>query len=384
MSPSTPIRICHIVTRLAVRGVPRQVLDIAEGLDRDRFKVRVLTGHSEPEEGDLWDEARQRGIDVTRIEALRRPVNLRRDGAALFQIYQYLCHHPCDIVHTHIAKAGLLGRLAARLVGIPSVLHTYHGVPNEWIGDRASARCFVGLERWAAARTDVLVAVSEAVRREMNAMHVGSTSRWHVIRNGVSSLFLSEPPADVAERSSAQLLAVGSLTQEKGYDVLLRALPTIESSHPEVELVLIGDGPLKSSLQTLANDLGIASRVHFAGVVADVRPWLRKATLLVAPSLNEGLGMAVVEAMALGCPVVASKVGGLVEVVIHGETGFLVQPGSVPLLAKQVIDLLKSPERRARMGLEGRRRAQAHFARDRPIAQLQDIYETLYRESVKR
>ena len=111
-------------------------------------------------------------------------------------------------------------------------------------------------------------------------MHVGSTSRWHVIRNGVSSLFLSEPPFDAAERSSAQLLAVGSSTQEKGYDVLLRALPAIESSHPEVELVLIGDGPLKSSLQTLANDLGIASRVQFAGVVADVRPRLRKATLL--------------------------------------------------------------------------------------------------------
>ncbi|MGB1891368.1 MAG: glycosyltransferase family 4 protein [Candidatus Latescibacterota bacterium] len=384
MSPSAPIRICHIVTRLAVRGVPRQVLDIAEGLDRDRFQVSVLTGHSEPDEGDLWDEARQRGIDVTRIEALRRPVNWRRDGAALFQIYQYLRHHPCDIVHTHIAKAGLLGRLAARLVDIPSVLHTYHGVPNEWIGDRVSARCFVGLERWAAARTDVLVAVSESVRREMNAMHVGSTSCWRVIRNGVSSLFLSEPPSDAAERSGAQLLAVGSLTQEKGYDVLLRALPTIASSHPEVELVLIGDGPLKSSLQMLANDLGIASRVQFAGVVADVRPWLRKATLLVAPSLNEGLGMAVVEAMAMGCPVVASKVGGLVEVVVHGETGFLVQPGSVPPLANQVIDLLNSPERRARLGLEGRRHAQAHFARDRPIAQLQDIYETLYRKSAKR
>ena len=176
---------------------------------------------------------------------------------------------------------------------------------------------------------------------------------------------------------------MGSLTQEKGYDVLLRALPTIASSHPEVELALIGDGPLKSSLQILANDLGIASRVQFAGVVADVRPWLRKATLLVAPSLSEGLGMAVVEAMAMGCPVVASKVGGLVEVVVHGETGFLVQPGSVPLLANQVIDLLNSPERRARLGLEGRRHAQAHFSRDRPIAQLQDIYETLYRESAK-
>ena len=110
----SPIRVCHIVTRLAVRGVPRQVLDLAEGLDRARFQVCVLTGHSESGEGDLWDEARDRGIDVTRIEALRRPIHPTRDGFALAQLYRYLRRHPCDIVHTHIAKAGLLGRLAAR------------------------------------------------------------------------------------------------------------------------------------------------------------------------------------------------------------------------------------------------------------------------------
>ena len=115
MSPIPPIRVCHIVTRLAVRGVPRQVLELAEGLDRARFQVCVLTGHSESGEGDLWDEARDRGIEVTRIEPLRRPIHPIRDGFALAQLYLYLRRHPFDIVHTHIAKAGLLGRLAAQL-----------------------------------------------------------------------------------------------------------------------------------------------------------------------------------------------------------------------------------------------------------------------------
>ena len=384
MSPIPPIRVCHIVTRLAVRGVPRQVLELAEGLDHRRFKVSVLTGHSESGEGDLWDEARDRGIDVMRIEALRRPIHPIRDGFALAQIYRHLRRYPCDIVHTHIAKAGFLGRLAARLAKIPFVLHTYHGTPNEWIGDGTSARLFRGIERWTAARTDMLIAVSEAVRGEMKSMGIGSASRWRVIRNGISPIFLSEPPSSPTQRSRVQLLAVGSLTEEKGYDVLLSALPTIASSHPDVELVLIGDGPLKASLQALANDLNVASRVRFLGVVADVRPWLRAATLLVAPSLSEGLGMAVVEAMAMECPVVASRVGGLVEVVVHGETGFLVEAGHVPLLAQQVVELLSCPEKRARLGYNGSRHVQANFASDRPIAQLQELYETLCQESLKR
>ena len=384
MNLISPIRVCHIVTRLAVRGVPRQVLDLAEGLDRARFQVCVLTGHSESGEGDLWDEARDRGIDVTRIEALRRPIHPIRDGFALAQLYRYLRRHPCDIVHTHIAKAGLLGRLAARLAKIPFVLHTYHGTPNEWIGDGTSARLFRGTERWVSTRTDMLIAVSEAVRGEISAMGIGSASRWRVIRNGISPIFRSESLPSPAQRNKAQLLAVGSLTEEKGYDVVLRALPTIASSHPDVELVFIGDGPLKASLQALANDLNVASRVRFIGVVADVRPWLRQSTLLVAPSLSEGLGMAVVEAMAMECPVVASRVGGLVEVVVHGETGFLVQAGHVPLLAQQVVELLSSPEERVRLGANGSRHVQANFTRDRPIAQLQELYETLYRESSKR
>lgn len=384
MNPIPPIRVCHIVTRLAVRGVPRQVLELAEGLDRARFQVCVLTGHSESGEGDLWDEARHRGIEVTRIETLRRPIHPIRDGFALAQLYLYLRRRPFDIVHTHIAKAGLLGRLAAQLAKIPSVLHTYHGTPNEWIGDGTSARLFRVTERWAAERTDMLIAVSEAVRGEMSAMGIGSAGRWRVIRNGISPIFLSEPPSSPTQRKRAQLLAVGSLTEEKGYDVVLGALPTIASSHPDVELVFIGDGPLRASLQTLANDLNVASRVRFIGVVADVRPWLREATLLVAPSLSEGLGMAVIEAMAMECPVVASRVGGLVEVVLHGETGFLVEANRVPLLAQQVVELLGSPEERARLGANGSRHVQANFTRDRPIAQLQEIYETLYLESSKR
>lgn len=384
MTASQPIRVCHIVTRLAVRGVPRQVLDIAEGLDRSRFSVSVLTGHSEPEEGDLWDEARGRGIAVTRINDLRRSVHLSRDGAAFLQIYRYLRSHPCDIVHTHIAKAGLLGRMAARLAGIPSVLHTYHGIPNEWVGNGISARFFRGLEKWSAVRTDALIAVSQAVRTEIRAVDIGTANRWHVIHNGISPLFLSEERPNAADRNDALLIAVGSLTKEKGYDVLLQALPTIASSCPDVELVFIGDGPLKASLQTLAKDLDVASRVRFVGVVSDVRPWLRRATLLVAPSLSEGLGMAVVEAMAMECPVVASRVGGLVEAVVDGETGFLVDAGSISPLNQQVIELLNSPEQRARLGSNGRKHVQAHFARDWSIVQLQDVYETLFRESANR
>lgn len=380
-TPSKRIRVCHIVTRLAVRGVPRQVLDIAEGLDPARFDVEVLTGHSEPDEGDLWEEACERGIRVTRIESLCRPVRLSSDVRALYQIYRHLRAHPCDLVHTHIAKAGLLGRLAARFAGIPRVVHTYHGIPNEWVGHGTSARFFRAVERSISTQTDAIVAVSRAVQDLVQAIPIGRGNSWHVIYNGIDRSFVDAEPA---ERQATQLLVVGSLTREKGCDVLLHAMPKIISHWPSVELLFLGDGPLKKQLEALACQLGIADHVRFLGLVADVRLWLRTCTILVAPSRSEGLGMAVIEAMAMGCPVVASRTGGLTEVVSDGETGYLVDVGHVEGLVDRIANLLQDPDQRAHFGAAGRARAYTHFAADRSIAQLEDVYTALIEKPILR
>lgn len=371
------IRVCHIVTRLAVRGVPRHVIDMAVGLDPKRFAVEILTGHSEPDEGDLWRDAQDKGLSLVRIQSMRRRVDPIADISALWQIYRHLRTHPCDIVHTHISKAGILGRLAAHWAGVPIALHTYHGVPGEWEGAGRAARIFRYCETRAARSTDRLVAVSNAVKEGLWGMSIGKNSHWQVIYNGVSPSFFESVEWTAPPIETPFLLAVGSLTQEKGVEVLIEALAELRRDYPDLRLCLLGDGPLRDALGRRVTEMGLADRVHFAGLTEDVRPWLKYCSLLVAPSLSEGMGLAALEAMAMGRPVVASGVGGLLELVTDGETGRLVRPGDAHHLAEQIAALLCDPSECTRLGNNGRERARECFSLDRSIGQLQDLYEAL-------
>ncbi len=371
------IRVCHIVTRLAVRGVPRHVIDMAVALDPERYVVQVLTGHSEPGEGDLWQEALDLGIAVRRIPALQRRIDLSGDVLALWQLYRYLRAYPFDIVHTHISKAGMLGRMAAHWAGVPQVLHTYHGVPLEWAGSGLAARLFRLCERRVSRSTSALVAVSQALKNDLLQMGIGKAKRMHVIYNGVHTAMLAEGIGAQVVSASPLLLCIGSLTQEKGLAVLLKALPELRVHFPNLGLCLVGDGPLKEDLQRLVRELNLDTCVHFVGIVDDVRPWLAACAVLVMPSLSEGMPLAVVEAMAMGRPVIASSVGGLPEVVVEGETGLLVEPGDSHRLAQQIGSLLQKPSELRRMGANGRQRAMRHFTLERAISQLQDLYEEL-------
>jgi len=374
------IRVCHIVTRLAVRGVPRHVIDMAAGLDPQKFAVEILTGHSEPNEGDLWQEALDKGVSVVRIESMRRRVSLGLDIAALWQIYRHLRRHPCDIVHTHISKAGILGRLAAHRAGVPIVLHTYHGVPMEWEGGGRAARVFRYCEMKAACSTDTLIAVSNAVKDSLTEMSIGKDTDWQIIYNGVAPSFFKRVEDLSLLVGDPLLLAIGSLTGEKGIDVLIDALPKLRQEHPQLSLCLVGDGPLRGALAKQVAQLGLSDCVHFAGIVQDVRPWLQRCALLVAPSLSEGMGLAAVEAMAMARPVIASGVGGLLEVVEDGHTGRLVTPGDASLLADQIHALLQDPDECIRLGRNGQERARQHFTIERSVGHLQGLYEKLLAE----
>jgi glycosyltransferase involved in cell wall biosynthesis len=378
------IRVCHIVTRLAVRGVPRHVIDMAAGLDPERFAVEILTGHSEPNEGDLWQEAQDKGLSLVRIQSMRRRVDPRADISALWQIYSHLRAHPCDIVHTHISKAGILGRLAAHWAGVPISLHTYHGVPSEWEGVGRGARIFRYCEMRAARSTNRLVAVSNAVKEGLEGMSIGRDCPWQVIYNGIPTLFFQPREWPIPPTNLPYLLAIGSLTREKGIEILIEALAKLRRDYPNLSLCLLGDGPLRDALKRRVAEMELNNWVHFVGIVEDVRPWLKHCALLAVPSLSEGMGLAAVEAMAMGRPVVASAVGGLLEVVVDGETGRFARPGDADHLAEQVDALLRAPGECTRLGDNGCERAKQYFSIDRSIAELQNLYEHLAIERGQR
>ena len=352
------IRVLQIVTRLVVRGVPRHVLDLATHLDKDRFEVEVLAGRGESSEGSLWEEAHERGVVTHRVEALQREVNPITDLAAYRAILKKIEAGNFDVVHTHISKAGFLGRLAAKRAEVPLIVHTYHGEVGELRGPGVKCEVLRRCERRAAKISDVLIAISEDVRRNMLAMGFGDQTQHRVIPNGIDMdrfdphLHFPRPKQLIGRPI---LGYIGSLTSEKGVDVLLRAMPAVVEHFPDVQLCVVGDGPLGLELREEAVRLGLAERVCFAGATLDVRPWLAAFEMLILPSRSEGMGRVLIEAMAMATAVVAARVGGVAEVVIDGETGLLVQSANSEELARVTIETLAAPVRRRELAASGRR-----------------------------
>ncbi|MBI2505132.1 MAG: glycosyltransferase family 4 protein [Candidatus Latescibacteria bacterium] len=369
-------RILQILTRLAVRGVPRHVLDLSAGLLARGHQVEIVAGRSETGEGSLWEEARRRQIPTTYIPALQRALSPTADAAAFAGLYRKIARSHCDIVHTHISKAGVLGRLAACLAGVPAVVHTYHGLVEEVEGHSLRSRLLRAAEGLAARRTDALIAVSAETAAGLQALGLGIPSQYRVIRNGIDLKYfdpdLAGPSPPVS--GSPLLGAIASLTPEKGLDLLLQAITGLGARYPQLRLCLVGDGPLRAELGAQAQALGLESRVHFAGNAEDVRPYLRAFDLLVMPSRREGMPQVLMEAMALGRPVVAARVGGIPELVRHGHSGWLVPPENPAALEQAIETLLADPSLRTTLGREGCTRAQREFGLELMVTQVEGLY----------
>lgn len=263
-----------------------------------------------------------------------------------------------DVVHTHLSTASLLGALAARLAGVPSVAHV-HGLNT--------ATCFRFSSR--------VIAVSQAVRDHLCAQGV-SDSKISVVYNGVDLKSFRPVPAADGKRSQGRnpeellLGTFGRLSEEKGQRVALEAMFVLRADHPNARLVLAGRGPDLDNLRVSAQALGIEDRVEFVGFLDDVRGWMSACDVVAVPSLREGLGLAAIEAMALERPVAASATGGLKEVVADGQTGFLVAPNDPNALAKGLSALLGQPQLRYRMGSLGRQRVKEQFEVEKQMAKV--------------
>ena len=374
------IRVLHVVTRLVRRGVPRQVLEIAAGLDARRFQVELLAGRGEEAEGSLWDEAHRRGLATTYVETLVRPIRPHLDLAAYRAIARQIGDGNYDIVHTHISKAGILGRLAAWRAGVPVIAHTYHGQVEEVHENSARGLLLLAAERWAASYTDAIVAVSEATAGLQLSRGVGQFDQYQVIHNGIDTdnFRMSIPELELPTPLAGRRLigVIGSLTEEKGYDFLLESFPPLLREFPDLHLVVLGDGYLRGTLQDLAVARGVGDHVLFTGNVEDVRPWLKQFELVVIPSRREGLPTVLLEAMALGRPVVAADVGGICELLRDGESGALFTAEDGSALRQASARLLANADLRRSFGSAARQRVDQEFTQQHAIARLEQLYET--------
>ncbi len=373
------IRVLQIVTRLAIRGVPRHVLNLAAGLDKQRYETLVLAGRSDPGEGSMLENAKSQGISIAEEPLLQRRVDPLVDARAFAAIYKLMRSRNFHVVHTHISKAGFLGRLAARCAGVPVIVHTYHGWVQELNTRNVAGRIFLRCEKLGARISDALIAVGDNVIGNAQENGVGKPSQYSVVPNGIDlESFAAKVPSAVGLVEGAPVIGtVGSLTPEKGFSVLLDAMPSVVERFPQATLYIIGDGPLRSALEQQGRERALAGAVRFVGGVDDIRPWLQSFDLFVQPSLHEGQGIALMEAMASGRPVIASRVGGIPEVVIDNETGILVPPGDPEALAASICALGADERRRRQLAAIGRARVRSQYPLERMIRGVEEIYETL-------
>lgn len=365
----TPLRIAFVITRSdAIGGAQIHVRDLAGALVDEGHDVCVWVGG----QGPFVDALRQRGVPVEPLRQLVAPLRPLADLRAVVELRRALVRFSPDLVTLHSSKAGAVGRLAARGLGVP-VVYTAHGWPFVEGVPALEKVVYRVVERITAPLADRLVTVSEHDRALARRAGVGTPAQLVRVHNGVHDV-----PVELRARPAegpARLVVVARLDVPKDPFTLLRALAELRAK--EWTLEWIGDGPRRAPAERLAAELGLRDRCCFVGTRADVAERLARASVLLLPTDREGLPLSVLEGMRAGLPVVASAVGGIPEAVLPGRTGLLVPPADAPALARAIAVLLADPRARARLGAEGRRRYDACFSFARQHAATLDVYRSL-------
>jgi glycosyltransferase involved in cell wall biosynthesis len=383
---SARVRVLRIIARLNVGGPALHATLLTERLDPERYDSLLVAGEEGPAEGNYLALRHRRLEGLVDLPALGREISGPRDAAALVALLRLIRRERPQIVHTHTAKAGTLGRLAAWLAGVPVVVHTYHGHVFRGYFSPARTRFFVAVERWLARRTDRLLAVSPQVRRELLELGIGTPEQVAVVPLGLDldPLVAGDTAAGGGPRRelgidpAAPVVAiVARLVPIKAHEVFFAAASIVSGRRPDARVLVVGDGERRAELEALVERLGLGPVVRFLGWRGDLPAIYRDVDVVVLTSRNEGSPVSLIEAMAAGRPVVATCVGGVPDLVEHGVNGCLVEPDQPAAVAEAVLALLQDRGRRVALGDAGRRRVYPAFAAERLLRDIDALYVSL-------
>jgi len=384
---AAPTRVLRLFSRLNVGGPSIHVILLTAGLAAKGYTTRLVIGTEAPHEGNLLDLATQKGVACEAMPSLGREIRPFSDARALLALYRLMRSFEPHIVHTHAAKAGLLGRLAARLAGVPVVVHTYHGHVLRGYFGAAKTALFLRLERLLARSTDVLVAVSPGVKQDLVELGVAPAERFRVVPLGLelAALTGSLPRGGLRDEKripeDAPLIGmVGRLVPIKDVATFLRAAARVKDVTPAARFAVVGDGEERQWLEGESARLGLAEAVTFHGWRRDIPSIYGDLDVVVNTSRNEGTPVALIEALAAGKPVVATRVGGTPDLLQGGAFGRLVEAGDPRAVADAIIGTLQDPAAARARALAG----QAHVLREHAAARLVADVDALYRELLLR
>jgi glycosyltransferase involved in cell wall biosynthesis len=383
------VRVLQMITRLIVGGAQETAILIADMLDKSRWTVHLLSGPQTGPEGSLIEDARDRGVPLTIEPALVREVNPIKDLLALIRLISFIRRGGYTIVHTNSSKAGILGRWAAYLAGVPIIVHTVHGWGHHDRQHPLVRRLYIVLEQVTQRITDRLVVVSPRNIQKGLADGIATPSKYVTIRSGIE-LDRFRHPVRPREAVWTELgippgaVVVGTVTRlspQKAPLDFVTVAAQVAAQRQDVHFVLVGDGPLRPDVEAQVSTLGLTERVHLTGLRCDVPDLMHSFDVFALTSLWEGLPRVLPQAMAAGLPIVATAVDGNAEAVADGVNGTLTPPGDPRAMATALLELLEAPALSKSMGEAGRAKA-GEFDVRKMVSDIADLYRALLGEGM--
>jgi glycosyltransferase involved in cell wall biosynthesis len=378
-----PIRVLRAITRLNIGGPAIHAVLLTSALDDGAlFSSTLVAGTTAPHEGDMLDFGRAHGVEPILIPALGREISPADDLVALARMVQLIRRTQPDVVHTHMAKAGTVGRLAARICGVPLIVHTYHGhVFHSYFGP-TKTRLFLTIERGLGMVTDRIIVVGDGQRAEIASFGVAPNDKLEPIRLGLElGQFLHAEDArgflrrELGADASTPLVGiVARLVPIKAHEIFFQAARRVLDEKPNARFLVIGDGERRAELEALVDRLGIRHAVRFLGWRRDMVSVYADLDVVALTSLNEGSPVALIEALASARPVVSTRVGGVPEVVIDGVSGLTVPPSDPAAMAEGMLHLLRERDLAARLAIAGRRHVYPRYDSSRLVDDVRHLY----------
>jgi glycosyltransferase involved in cell wall biosynthesis len=383
----TKIKVLHIHTRGIIGGSGTNTLLTMLGMPKDKYESELACGS----EGPLVDAAKNNNLKLEIIPHLRNEINIFYDILALFELIALINRKDYEIVHTHNSKAGILGRFAANICRVPIIIHSQHSCVFKYgTLNYFQKKFYYLLEKISAKFTDKIIYISESLKQEFIDANIGCEKNSVVIYSGIvlekfrMKVGVLEKNEVLGLRKDEFIVGVVSrLEPGKGNEFIIKAIPRIIQDVPNIKFIFVGDGNLRNYLEELVDSLKVREKVLFLGLRDDVYDLLQMFDIVCLASLYEGMGRVLLESQAAGRPVVATKIGGIIDIVKDNKTGFLVPPKDVNALAEAIIKLAQDHHLRRQMSEEARRFVDYRFSSAKMVVDIYNVYEELVLKKIK-
>jgi glycosyltransferase involved in cell wall biosynthesis len=378
---ANPMKLIHVIGDSRFGGAGRIILRLGQIGQAQGWQVDILTTDTV-----LQQAVKQHGLGVITLDVIRRKIRPLWDLAGLVRLWDFLRREHYAIVHTHTSKGGFVGRLAARLAGVPVIVHTAHGFAFHERSQPWARLFYSTLERIASRWCDRIISVSEFHRRWALELGICRPPKILAIPNGIAAL--ASPgvvPADLREELGVRedellILSMARLAPDKGLEYLIEAAALLLRTERRFRIAIAGDGEVRAQLEELAFNLGVSDRVRLLGFREDVSDLLAACDLVVLPSLREGLSIALLEAMAAGKPIVATSIGSHRELASQAEIAQLVPPADAPALCEAILRLTRNPALMARFGAKAQVLFKSQYTEERMLNTYKQLYFDLLKE----